>query len=472
MPLNAPLTEDFVRTLAPDEASFKAASEISQSSRLQNLGTSSDGTWMLGEFTGMGPAPYKLSADFHIPNQPVLQSTSPSRYHPDKYTLGMLLKYAHNPDSFGVKSPSIELLARREKVLAAEERKKGVFAKKGGKKDEEKKQLLRLEALEAANHMLVDLAAKGNWFSENRAEQFEKLCKQLNEASLPSLAAQFKRVALVGKEKGLKDPEKNLLGASALANCEAVLKKTIHFLGTDTSKPSEEDYLLEQFLDMHWSISDLKARGYGKTDLSLFELAYERLDDEGRATRMEVSNLLDLNTGELHQSVAYRPFKGLTPIPEQVSYTTPIHVPDAVLYPGSLNRRVRWEKNSETTGVSSSEALEATYGHAIPEFEPVIDEFRSQLEKPFAPTEAVLLLRCAKLGKVNDKVVVEDSNGGRLELRDRRKDYSHLFNFKRAAAMLRSESPALLVRLAVSGKQIIAYPLAMITPKHHLKIGV
>ena len=81
-------------------------------------------------------------------------------------------------------------------------------------------------------------------------------------------------------------------------------------------------------------------------------------------------------------------------------------------------------------------------------------------------------MRCAKIGIADKTVVVEDESGGRLEMRDRRKDYSHLFNFKRAAAMMHSESPALLVRLTLAGKQIVAYPLAMLTPRHHLRIGI
>ncbi len=472
MPLNAPLTEDMVRHLANDEAVFQAASELAQSSRLQNLNTSHDGSWLLGEYAGIGPAPYQLSADFLHFDTPVLRGNSPSRQQPDKYNIALMLRYIHRPGEFGEIIPKRELIAKRDKVLAAEERKKGVFTKKGSKNDLDKTAQLRAEVLDTVGRLIADLTASGDWYADPRADQYEKLCKQLNEAHFPALAAQLKRFALVAKDKNLKDTERIPFGASALARLASVYRKTLAFLKYDAKVPTDEDQLLEEYLDLQWSIEDLKARGYTQNDLSLMELSFERLDDEGRALRIEVSNLLDLNSGELHQSIAYRPFKGLTPTTEQPSYSLPILVPEAVLYPGSLNRRIRWEKNSEGTGVPTADAFEAAYAHAIPEFEPVIDEFRSQLRNPFAPTEAVLLMRCAKIGIADKTVVVEDESGGRLEMRDRRKDYSHLFNFKRAAAMMHSESPALLVRLTLAGKQIVAYPLAMLTPRHHLRIGI
>ena len=74
MPLTATYTEDLVRGIAPDEATFKQAQEIAGARKFQNLGVSSDGSWLLGECQGSATEPYQMSADFHDPNNPVLRS--------------------------------------------------------------------------------------------------------------------------------------------------------------------------------------------------------------------------------------------------------------------------------------------------------------------------------------------------------------------------------------------------------------
>ncbi len=124
MPLTVPITEEMVRGLAPDDATWSKAQELAGSDRLLDPGTSADGTWIVADAKGSGKDPYHVSADFADPNAPVLRSTSPSRKTPDKYGLALLLKYVRQPDSFGTREPSEDLLGRREKKVAADERKK------------------------------------------------------------------------------------------------------------------------------------------------------------------------------------------------------------------------------------------------------------------------------------------------------------------------------------------------------------
>jgi hypothetical protein len=188
-----------------------------------------------------------------------------------------------------------------------------------------------------------------------------------------------------------------------------------------------------------------------------------------------VSNLVDLQSGDILQSIAYRPYKGLNQIPEQTSYLAPLTVAEAAVYPGFQNRRVRWEKGAETIGRASPESLEAAYNLAVPDFGAVLDAFRDQLKHPLAPREGVFLLQCERVGRIGERaVVLEDASGARLEAADRRKDYSNAANLVRAMAMLGREKPAVLVRLFVQSQSntIVALPLAALTTKHHLRLGL
>jgi hypothetical protein len=71
-------------------------------------------------------------------------------------------------------------------------------------------------------------------------------------------------------------------------------------------------------------------------------------------------------------------------------------------------------------------------------------------------------------------VVLEDAAGNRVETADRRKDFSNAANLVRAMGMLGRDKPAVLVRLFVQpvSNTIVALPLAALTAKHHLRLGL
>ena len=97
------------------------------------------------------------------------------------------------------------------------------------------------------------------------------------------------------------------------------------------------------------------------------------------------------------------------------------------------------------------------------------------MKHPLAPREGVFLLQCEQVGRIGDRaVVLEDASGIRIETADRRKDYSNVGNLVRAMGMLGRDNPAILVRLFVQPipNAIVALPLAALTAKHHLRLGL
>ncbi|HEX3149308.1 MAG TPA: hypothetical protein VHR66_14640 [Gemmataceae bacterium] len=480
MPLNVPITEEMVRGLAPDDATWNKATELAGSERLLNPGVSADGTWLLADAKGAGKDPYHVSADFVDPNSPVLRSNSPSRQTPDKYTLALLLKYVRTPDTFGTREPSDDLVAKREKKVAADERKKfGPSAPKREKKSAADKQIAaQRDGLEVLDRLLVDLVAAGHWFEEGRVEKLERQAKSLGDAHLPLATYTLRKLLLLAKQKGIGEEERTFLGADLIGQLYHVVqhgKAYIEGKLPEGETQNEADALIEDVLGRPWQLSDLKDKGYWKDNLSLLELAYERTDDDSRQQRVETSDLIDLNTGDILQAIAHRPYKGLNPIPEQPSYTTPLTIAEAAIYPGFLNRRVRWDKTAETIGRPSPELLEAAYNLAVPDIGAVIEAFKEQLKHPLAPRETVVLLQVEQVGRIGDRhVVLEDAAGNRIEAADKRKDYSNSANLARAMGMIGRDKPAVLVRLFVQPmtNAIVAQPLAALTAKHHLRLGL
>jgi hypothetical protein len=479
MPLTATYTEETIRGMAPDPATFQKAEEIARARRFQNLGVSADGSWLLGECQGIAVEPYRISADFHDPANPVLRSSSPSRQSPDKFSLGLLLSYLHEPDAFQTREPGEDLLIKREKKIALDEKKKSGSAapRKISKASPDKKAAAQRDGLEALEKLLVELTASGHWFEAGQLEKIERYSKQIADASVPAATHGLRRLTLIAKQKDTTEDEKNVQGAEVIGAIWAAVKMAHAILdGKQTGEdPAYVDAVTEDVIGKSWQFPELREKGYFATDLSLFELAFERIDDEARQQRLEASDLLDVGSGAVHQAIAYRPFKGLNQIPEQTSFTTPITIAEAAICPGFINRRLRWEKGTEQLIENPpADYLAKAHAQAKADFEEALEAFRAQMQQPLAPREALFFLRAERIGRIGDRVAIQDASGTRIEMKDRRKDYSNVANLVRAAGMMGREKPGVLVRFYLSPmtNTILGLPLAAVSPKAHLRLGL
>jgi len=472
-------TEDAVQRLAPDDDSCKSARELVRKKNFLKPGLSADGTWLLGQCKGSGKNPYEISIDIQDQSQPTFRCNCPSRKFPCKHGLGLLLLYAQSPDQFTSREPSDDLLSKREKKATREAKKADEPAKpkKVNVAALAKKVVAQREGLDLLEKLVVDLVTGGQWYDETRLDKLERQAKQLADAYLPAAMHVLNGLILVGRDSDLSDEERMALASDLIGQLWATVQKGRNYLDDKLSSDenqAEADAVMEDVLGKSWQLTELKEKGYFKANLALLELAFERTDDNARQQRIEISHLVELNDGSVCQAIAYRPFKGMQHIAEQPSYLQPLVVSEAAVYPGFINRRVRWDKGTDHFEELKQEHLQKAYKVARPTFKEALDAYRAQLKHQLAPREAVFLLRCARIGKVGAKVVLEDSAGQRIEAVDRRKDYSNVGNLVRAAGMLNDDHPAVLVRLFIQPlpNTIVALPLAALTPKHHLRLGL
>jgi hypothetical protein len=297
----------------------------------------------------------------------------------------------------------------------------------------------------------------------------------MSDAYLPGAKVMLLRLVLLGRQDDLADEDRFARGADLIGQLWATVQKGRNYLDgklAGDENQAEADAVIEEVLGKAWQLGELREKGYVRQNVRLLELAYERLDDPARAERIERSHLIDLDGGKLYQAIAYRPFKGMSQIPGQPSYQEVLTVPEAAVYPGFLNQRVRWEKAAEGTQPRQPAHLQAAFARAEPDFDKAFAAFRQQLKHPLAPREAVMLLKCQAVGRVGERVALEDAKGVRLEAADCRTDYSSVANLVRAAGML--PQPAALVRLFVRPvtNQLVGQPLAALTETHHLRLGL
>lgn len=77
---------------------------------------------LFGTCAGSGSSDYQPSADFAVPDKPVMRCTCPSRQFPCKHVLGLLYAYAGGASFTPAEVPE-DLAAKREKAEKREERK-------------------------------------------------------------------------------------------------------------------------------------------------------------------------------------------------------------------------------------------------------------------------------------------------------------------------------------------------------------
>jgi hypothetical protein len=473
-------TEEAVCGLAPDTEAVQAARSLLKKKSFQQLGLSTDGTWLLARCKGSGKEPYQVSVDLADPNHPTFRCTCPSRKFPCKHGLGLLLAYALTPDQFATQEPPADLLAKREKKAAREQKKAESVVAVTPKVNQAalaKKVQAQRDGLDLLEKLLLDLVSSGQWFADTRLDKLERQAKQFSDAYLPGARFMLRRLILVGHQADISDEERMARASNLVGQLWATVQKGRNYLDgklAGDESQAEADAVIEEVLGKAWQLTELREKGYMRSNLSLLELAFERIDDLARQERVEIGHLIDLADGAIHQAISYRPFKGMNQIPEQPSYVRPLVVAEAAVYPGFLNRRVRWEKGAEQLVDLTPDHLHKAYAAARADFKTALDAFRQQLKNPLAPRDAVVLLRCGRLGRVGDLVVLEDVVGARLATADRSKDYSSVANLARAGGMPCPEQPAVLARLFVlpASNSILAEPLAIVTPRQHLRLGL
>jgi hypothetical protein len=474
MPQTVALTEEDIHRVAPDDKAIQAARDLVRSKKFVKPAVSPDGTWLLAQCKGS--ALYEVSVDLGS-GTPVGRCTCPSRKFPCKHALGLMLAYVAAPGSFAEREPPAELAAKRQKQ--AQRAPKAESAEPAPRKVNQealaKKVAAQREGLDLLESLIVDLVSGGPWSEPSRLERLERQSLQMSDAYLPGARVMLRRLVLLGGEAGLDEAERNARATDLIGQLWATVQKGRNYLDGKLSgdeAQAEADAVVEELLGHAWHLAELREKGYTRQGLKLMELAYERDDDRAREERVETSHLIDLNDGAIYRAITYRPFKGLSRIAEQPSYTQPLAVREAAVYPGFLNRRVRWEKGAEQAEPASPSHVQAAFAAAAPEFEPALAAFRRQLKHPLAPREAVVLVRCKAVGRVGDRVVVEDAAGARLEAVDLRDGDDNVANLARAAGMI--PQPALLARLHLRpvANAIVAQPLAALSDKTHLRLGL
>lgn len=420
------ITEEYINSIAPNQNAIKNGWGLVKQNSFVTLHVSDDEMLIFGECMGSGVNNYLSSVDFINPENLVYRCTCPSKQFPCKHVLGLLYSYVSGKEFLAAAIPR-DIMEKRDKLAQKEEKKEQ--EKETGKKPSVKKvnqsALLKkiraqIEGLELLSKITNNIVQSGlGTIDSNTIELLENQVKQLGNYYLPG--AQRLLRELISLFANAEDQEKGYTAAvDCLIRLYTLAEKGREYLEQRINDPEislAAGSHLEEWLGHAWQMAELKELGFVQKDVELVQLSFNSYPDEARQEFVDNGIWLNLKTGQIQETQNYRPFKAAKNISADDSFFSVIQVKELFVYPGDdLNPRVRWENITVRALKDSDYALLRSY--AATSLKGIVKSVKNQIKNPLSSKYPVALLQYARIGIIENTVVLEDQEGARIVLAD------------------------------------------------------
>lgn len=344
------ITEEFIRSAAPNAAAVTNGQKISRTGGFVKLCKSADDTLIFGECKGSGKNPYYTSADFSG-DSPVFRCSCPSRQFPCKHSLAIMFDFIAKKE-FTVSDIPEDISSKREKLAkkaekAAAPNSSEKKAPRQNKSAAEKKLKKQSEGLEIAEGFVNDLLSRGVASVNNAsAEQYKALAKQLGDYYLPEPQAIMNEIVSAAQRLSSSPDDNELKRITALViRLSSTVKKSREYINEklESGQVLPEDNILYEAMGGVWKLSQLKEIGLYKENAEIIQLSFTVIHDDMHKADIDSAYWLDLDSGEISRTENIRPLKAAKYIKSEDSVFGIHKIKELYRYPGGMNRRIRWE---------------------------------------------------------------------------------------------------------------------------------
>lgn len=419
------ITESWIDSQAPNSAAIKNGQGLVKKGRFLQLHHSVDHALLFGTCAGSGSSDYQPSADFAVPEKPVMRCTCPSRQFPCKHVLGLLYAYAGGASFTPAEVPD-DLAAKREKAEKREERKlkettEGAAPKpkKVNKSALKKKINAQLEGLDVLERLIHSLIRNGLGTLDKKEQKLiQEHVKQMGNYYLSGAQSELRRLALVLSDK---DQEKAYTyAAEQLAVMNAIIKKGRPYLTSKLDDPDmalDHESTIEEWLGHAWQLTELQSFGLVSEQAELIQLSFLSYADDARLEHVDIGYWIQKDSGEIHRTIQYRPYKAAKLMREEDSFFEKARVPVLYRYPGDMNRRVRFEEMASTP--VTAEDLVWIHEYAADSYADAVKKVKNQLKNPLADSHPVMLLHVSRISRNDEgQYAITDEAGQSIALGD------------------------------------------------------
>lgn len=386
------ITEELISSSAVNPSALSNAKKISNTGGFRKLCKSADETLIFGDCYGSGSKPYNASVDLSG-DAPVFRCSCPSRQIPCKHCLALMYDWVAKKE-FTVEDVPEDIVRKREKIEKRAEKAaspdKEKSAPKPNKSAAAKKLKKQREGLELAEKFVHDVLNNGiGSLNKAACDQYATLAKQLGDYYLPEPQAMMNGIiqAVRGVSDEPNDSETNNI-ISLCVRLGSAIKKSREYIDSklESGEVLPEDSILYEEMGGVWKLSQLKELGLFRENTALLQLSFARVDDPLRQTLTDEGYWLDLDTGDIFRTDNIRPYKAMKYIQTEDAKFDLYVVQELYLYPGGMNRRVRWEVSESFT------AEEKDYRQALSKADTTIsaavkmakNELKNSLSRPYA----------------------------------------------------------------------------------------
>lgn len=420
------ITSSYVDSLAPNGAAIKNALGLVQKNKFVQLHHSGSGDLLFGECKGSGSSNYATSADFAVPDKPVFRCSCPSRQFPCKHSLGLMYALVQGQTFTEAPVPD-DLAAKRAKAEQREEKKQEAQTTEAGKAAKPKrtnktaglkKVASQLEGLDHLDKLLAGFVRRGlGTLDAKSVKALKEQVKAFGNYYLPGVQNELRllQLQLARKEEaeeGYPNARATLIRLHALSTRGRVHLQSKLNSGEPGPDPGSA---LDEALGHAWTLAELQQHGLVKEKAAMLQLAFLSYDDGARQEWVDLGYWLDLDSGDVHRTVNYRPYRAARHMKEEDSMGEVLRARELVLYPGNLNRRVRFEE--WTSAEPAKEDWTAVRKAAQRSYPDAVKAARNQLRNPLADPLAVVLLEVAETLKTEDgQYAIRSKDGAELAL--------------------------------------------------------
>lgn len=422
------ITEQWIMSHAPSPALAESARALSESGSYGALCRSDDGLTYWAECAGSAQNPYYVSFDVSLSeNEPICSCSCPSRQTPCKHVLGLMYELLAGRE-FAVDEPPAYVTRARAKRTAEKERAEARLerSRRHDAAAKEKHLERQIEGIDKAEKFTAELLRSGlSALPELTTQSIERLAAELGNCGLSGAHDMLERIARLDRALRQGEMERQPCHAAILrelASLRVMLQRARTLLSRQLGAGgyAMEEPDLYEMLGGEWNADELRSIGSCRKNARLVQLSFDVSGDASRRARAERAFWLELTRGDVVHTLSTRPSRMPKGVGTDDTCFSLLEIPMLYEAPTAPCPCVWWD---EAVSKELTEAeLSAVRGFAAARVSDAVRAAADVLSEPLLPGYVPVLLRVGAVGYVGKTLVLEDGEGGRIALRDRRED--------------------------------------------------
>lgn len=457
------ITEERIVALAPNSNAVTNAKKISKSGGFVKLYKSGDNTFIYGECSGSGKNNYITSVDFIDENNPVFRCSCPSRQFPCKHGIAILFEYLASKKFEECEIPA-DINEKRQKKADSNEakvkREESGESKKPDKAAAVKKMKKQLEGMDLAEKFINEVISRGiSSLGGSSKASYEDLSKQLGDYYLPEPQNIVKSIVINIKQMSNDTNTACNEILKSVIKLRSVIKKGRAFLSHKIEKgeiPVENDPLLEA-IGFTWQLSQLKEIGLCRQNAELVELSFDIDYDDARKEYIDTGWWIDLQTGEISKKENFRPLKALKYVKQDDTCFDVVMTPELYLYPGDINRRIRWDSFDirKITGSDIKKIIDFAAG----DINALLKSVKNYIKNPLSPDMVTVIFKYESIVSDGDRLYAKCADV-----------FVELDDIAKENLTVLPEADVMTAQIHVKNGVIYARPLSLITQNQIIRL--